>query len=62
MSSAWLLPEHVADVLPSQARHIEELRRALLDVARSYGLPVSAAAQAKTNGIGNPMPATPSII
>ena len=37
MSSAWLLPEHVADVLPSQARHIEELRRALLDVARSYG-------------------------
>lgn len=37
MSSAWLLPEHVADVLPSQARHIEELRRVLLDVARSYG-------------------------
>jgi ATP phosphoribosyltransferase regulatory subunit len=37
MSSAWLLPEHIADVLPSQARHIEELRRRLLDVARSYG-------------------------
>lgn len=37
MSSAWLLPEHIADVLPSQARHIEELRRGLLDVARSYG-------------------------
>ena len=37
MSSAWLLPEHVADVLPAQARHIEELRRGLLDVARSYG-------------------------
>ena len=37
MSSAWLLPEHIADVLPSQARQIEELRRALLDAARSYG-------------------------
>ncbi|MBV8380136.1 MAG: ATP phosphoribosyltransferase regulatory subunit [Paucibacter sp.] len=37
MSSAWLLPEHIADVLPSQARAIEELRRELLDMARSYG-------------------------
>ena len=37
MSSAWLLPEHIADVLPAQARHIEELRRGLLDVARAYG-------------------------
>ncbi len=37
MSSAWLLPEHIADVLPAQARHIEDLRRGLLDVARSFG-------------------------
>ena len=37
MSSAWLLPEHIADVLPHQARHIEELRRGLLDVACRYG-------------------------
>lgn len=37
MSSAWLLPEHIADVLPAQARRIEELRRSALDVARSYG-------------------------
>ena len=37
MSSAWLLPEHIADVLPAQARHIEELRRGLLDEARAYG-------------------------
>jgi len=37
MSSAWLLPEHIADVLPAQARRIEELRRTLLDLARSYG-------------------------
>ncbi|MBN8491106.1 MAG: ATP phosphoribosyltransferase regulatory subunit [Burkholderiales bacterium] len=37
MTSAWLLPEHIADVLPAQARRIEELRRSLLDRARSYG-------------------------
>lgn len=35
--SAWLLPDHIADVLPSEARHIEELRRLLLDTARGYG-------------------------
>ena len=34
--SAWVLPDHIADVLPSQARHIEELRRGLLDMARCY--------------------------
>lgn len=37
MSSAWLLPEHIADVLPAQARSIEELRRAVIDAARRYG-------------------------
>ncbi|MGE5451017.1 MAG: ATP phosphoribosyltransferase regulatory subunit [Acidobacteriota bacterium] len=37
MSSAWLLPEHIADVLPAQARRVEELRRVCLDVARGYG-------------------------
>ena len=37
MSSAWLLPEHVCDVLPAEARRIEEIRRTLLDVARGYG-------------------------
>lgn len=35
--SAWVLPDHIADVLPSEARHIEELRRGLLDIARAYG-------------------------
>lgn len=35
--SAWVLPDHIADVLPAEARHIEELRRALLDMARCYG-------------------------
>ena len=35
--SAWVLPDHIADVLPSEARHIEELRRLLLDTAQSYG-------------------------
>ncbi len=37
MSSAWLLPEHIADVLPSAARHIEALRRGLLDTAANHG-------------------------
>lgn len=35
--SAWVLPDHIADVLPSEARHIEELRRNLLDAACGYG-------------------------
>jgi ATP phosphoribosyltransferase regulatory subunit len=34
---AWSLPEFIADVLPSEARKIEELRRILLDLFRSYG-------------------------
>jgi ATP phosphoribosyltransferase regulatory subunit len=33
----WLLPENIADVLPSEARKIEELRRTILDRFRSYG-------------------------
>lgn len=35
--SAWVLPDQFADVLPAEARHIEEMRRTLLDTARSYG-------------------------
>lgn len=35
--SAWVLPDQFADVLPSEARHIEDLRRALLDTARGHG-------------------------
>lgn len=35
--SAWVLPDHIADVLPSEARHVEDLRRFFLDSARSYG-------------------------
>ena len=37
MSSAWLLPEHIADVLPARARQVETLRRGLLDAAESFG-------------------------
>lgn len=33
----WLLPESIADVLPSEARKIEELRRIILDNFRLYG-------------------------
>jgi len=35
--SPWLLPDYIADALPSEARRIEDLRRDLLDMARSYG-------------------------
>jgi ATP phosphoribosyltransferase regulatory subunit len=35
--AAWVLPDHIADVLPSEARHIEELRRLCLDTARGFG-------------------------
>ncbi len=35
--TAWVLPDHIADVLPSEARHIEELRRRCLDTARVFG-------------------------
>jgi len=35
--SNWLLPENVSDVLPQEARRVEELRRALLDLYRGFG-------------------------
>ncbi len=35
--SSWQLPDQIADVLPSEARNIEELRRLFLDTARGYG-------------------------
>ncbi len=34
---AWSLPEAIADILPAEARRIEALRRALLDLFRGYG-------------------------
>ena len=33
----WLLPENIADILPSEARKIEDLRRILLDRFQAYG-------------------------
>ena len=33
----WLLPEHIEDVLPAEARVIERLRRAILDLFESHG-------------------------
>ncbi len=33
----WLLPEHLSDILPAEARRTEELRRRLLDLYRTYG-------------------------
>ncbi len=37
MMTKWLLPESLADILPAEARRIEELRRKLLDLYRVYG-------------------------
>jgi ATP phosphoribosyltransferase regulatory subunit len=33
----WLLPEGISDVLPAEARRVEDLRRELLDLYRSFG-------------------------
>jgi ATP phosphoribosyltransferase regulatory subunit len=33
----WLLPEYIADVLPAEARKMEDLRRVVLDNFRLYG-------------------------
>ena len=33
----WLLPEHIEDVLPEEARAIERLRRAILDLFEAHG-------------------------
>jgi ATP phosphoribosyltransferase regulatory subunit len=33
----WLLPEHIEDVLPAEARAIERLRRDILDLFESHG-------------------------
>lgn len=35
--SAWVLPDHIADLLPAQARQVEILRRQLLDRAMVHG-------------------------
>lgn len=37
MSRAWLLPEHIADILPAQAARVEQVRRQLLDQAGRRG-------------------------
>jgi len=33
----WLLPEHVEDILPAEARTLERLRRRLLDLLETHG-------------------------
>ena len=38
----WLLPEHIEDVLPAEARAIERLRRAILDLFESHGFELVA--------------------
>ncbi len=41
-TSNWLLPEHLSDILPAEARRIEELRRAMLDLYRHCGFELVA--------------------
>lgn len=33
----WLLPEHIEDILPDEARTVERLRRAILDLFATHG-------------------------
>jgi len=33
----WLLPEHIEDILPGEARTVERLRRAILDLLATHG-------------------------
>ena len=33
----WLLPEHIEDILPGEARTVERLRRAILDLFATHG-------------------------
>lgn len=42
MKGNWLLPESLADILPTEARRIEDLRRSLLDLFRTYGFELVA--------------------
>ena len=37
MSNNWLLPEYIVDVLPAEARKMENLRRSILDNFQRYG-------------------------
>ena len=37
MMQTWLLPEHIEDILPPEARRIESLRRRLLDLFHVHG-------------------------
>ena len=60
---AWLLPEHIEDVLPAEARAIERLRRGVLDLFGAR-LRAGGAAAARVRGVAalghrpRPRPAT----
>ena len=51
MSDHWLLPENIADVLPSEARKIEELRRRMLDLFRTYGYELVMPPMMESHGV-----------
>ncbi len=37
MMRNWILPEYISDILPSEARQLESLRRSMLDLFACYG-------------------------
>ena len=37
MATSWLLPDNIADILPRQARLMEEMRRTSLDLFATHG-------------------------
>ena len=41
-ASTWLLPEFISDILPAEARGLEELRRKLLDLYQQSGFELVA--------------------
>ncbi len=42
-SKSWLLPDGIDELLPAQAAQLEQLRRDVLDLYASWGLPLGDA-------------------
>ncbi len=58
MMHRWLLPEHIEDILPNEARQIEQWRRQLLDLFNCHGYqyvipPMLEYVESLTTGVGH---------
>jgi ATP phosphoribosyltransferase regulatory subunit len=65
MTRRWLLPEHIEDVLPAEARAMERLRRSILDLFESHGFelvapPLLEYTDSLLSGIGKDLDSPPS--